>query len=87
MCGAWLFDHKVPVTLQEQVKTKKKAKHDFSSLKTEELVARQTIIRECTKSTTQLQKKMKVCGQQKYKRLLEMCIVQYEETKSVFTLQ
>ena len=32
-CGAWLFVHKVPFTLQERVKTTKTEKHAFSLLK------------------------------------------------------
>ena len=43
-CGAWLFVHKVPLTLQEHVKTTEQTKHAFSLLKRDELVTRQTIV-------------------------------------------
>ena len=43
-CGAWLFVHKVPFTLQEHVKTTKTDKIRFSLLKRDDLVTRQTIV-------------------------------------------
>ena len=43
-CGAWLFDHKVPFTLKEHVKTKKTDKTRFFSLKKDELGTQQAIV-------------------------------------------
>ena len=42
-CGAWLFVHKVPFTLQEHVKTTKTDKSRFFNAKKYELGTRQTI--------------------------------------------
>ena len=46
-CGAWLFFHKVPFTLQEHVKTTKQTKHALSLLKKYKLGTQQTIVTEC----------------------------------------
>ena len=43
-CGAWLFVHKVPFTLQEHVKTTKTDKTRFFFAKKDELGTRQTIV-------------------------------------------
>ena len=43
-CGAWLFVHEVPFTLQEQVKTAKTDKTRLSLLKKDEFVTRQRIV-------------------------------------------
>ena len=43
-CGAWLFVHKVPLTLQEHVKTTKTDKTRFFFAKKDEIGTRQTIV-------------------------------------------
>ena len=43
-CGAWLFVHKIPSTLQEQVKTTETDKTCFFFVKKNEFVLRKTIV-------------------------------------------
>ena len=50
-CGAWLFVHKVPFTLQEHVKTTKTDKTRFFFAKKD--VTRQTIVTYCSNSINQ----------------------------------
>ena len=84
-CGFWLFNHKVPFTLQEHVKTTNQTKHAFSLLERNELVTRQTLFVIVPFQSTIYRK---TCvWTTKYKGLLEKCIVPHVETKSVFTFQ
>ena len=88
-CGAWLFDHKVSFMLQEHVKTTK-----TETDKTRFFVARKrwtwykTINSYLMSHFIQPNIERKNCvWTTKYPRLLEMCIVQHEEMKSVFKFQ
>ena len=60
-CGAWLFVHKIPFTLQEHVKTTKTDKTRFFFAK--EDVTRQTIVQTSPNSMNQIWKEGIVCGQ------------------------
>ena len=60
-CGAWLFVHKVPFKLQEQVKTTKTDKTRFFFAKKD--VTRQTNFHYCSVSINQIWKERIVCGQ------------------------
>ena len=86
-CGAWFFVDKVPFMLPEHVRTTKTDKTRFFFVK-----------KRCTCYATnnfslkshfnQWNKGRKKCvWSTKYKRQLEICIVQHLEMKSVFTLQ
>ena len=86
-CGAWLFVHKVPFMLQKHVKTTKTDKTRF-------FFARKRWIWYPTNNYyfmshfNQPNIERKNCVRTtKYKSLLEMCIVQHVEMKSVFTFQ
>ena len=84
-CGAWLFVHKVPFTLQEHVNTTKTDKTRFffprkrwtcyttNSCSKKSLFNQTNIGRKNCVYTTS--------------RLLELCIVPHAETKSLFTFQ
>ena len=85
ICGAWLFVHKVPFTLQEHVKTTKIYKIRFFFAKKD--VTRQTIFTQCPVSINERIERKNCVWTLKYGRLSEMCIVQQVETKSVFTFQ
>ena len=66
-CGAWLFVHKVPFTLQEHVKTTKTDKTRFFFAKKDG--TRQTSSTYCLVSINQIWKERIVCGQHKdYRR-------------------
>ena len=43
-CGAWLFVHKVPFTLQQHVRRQKQTKHAFSSLEEDEPGSQRTTV-------------------------------------------
>ena len=86
-CGAWLFAHKVPFVLQENVKTTETDKTRF-------FFARKRWTWYPTNNCyimshfNQPNIERKNCvWTTKYKSLLEMCIVHHVETKSVFTHQ
>ena len=86
-CGAWLFVHKVPFTLQEHVKTTKTDKTRF-------FFARKRWTWYPTNNYYLMShfnqrniERKKCVWTTKYERLLEMCIVQNVETKNVFTFQ
>ena len=84
-CGAWLFVHKVPFTLQEQVKTTKTDKTLFFFAK-KRITCCPT--NNCSLMFNQPNIERKNCVRTtKNKRLLEDCIVQHVEKKSVFTFQ
>ena len=85
ICGAWLFVHKVPFTLQEHVKTTKTDKTRFFFAK-----KRRNWTNNCyiISRFNQSNLDRKICVWiTKYKKLSEMCIVQHLEMKSVFTFQ
>ena len=86
-CGVWLFVHKLPFELQEHVKTTKTDETRFFFAN-----------KRCTCYPTNNCSLMSHFNQPnlegkncvwttKYKRLLQMCIVQHVEMKSVFTFQ
>ena len=86
-CGAWLFVHKVPFMLQERVKTTKTDKTRFFFPK-KRWTWYPTNNLYLMSHFNQATIKRKNCVQTtKYKRLLEMCIVQQVELKSVFLFQ
>ena len=82
-----MFVHKVLFTLQDHVKTTKTDKHAFSLLKKDELGAQQTIVTPVSHFNQPNIERKNCVGTTKYKGLLEMCIVQQIEMKSVFTIQ
>ena len=63
-CGAWLSVHKLPITLQEHVKSTKTDHLRFFSARKIELVTRQTILQKFPILINQIKKKRIVCGQQ-----------------------
>ena len=86
-CGAWLFVHKVPFMLQEQVKTTK-------TDKTRSCLARKRRTWFPTNNYylmahfDQPNKERKNCvWTTNYERLSEKCIVQHVEPRSLFTIQ
>ena len=82
-CGAWLFVHKVPFTLQEHVKkTKTDKTRFFFAKKNMNLVPNKQMIPNVPIQSTKHRKKNCVGTTS---RLLEMCIVQH--VQSVFTFQ
>ena len=85
-CGHWLFVHKVPRMLQEHLKTIKQTKHVFSWLKKRDWYPKSNCSLMSFFNQPNVQGKKSVCTT-KYKRLLEMCIVQPVEMKIVFTFQ
>ena len=85
-CGAWLFVHKVPFMLQEYVKTTKTDKTRFSSAKRWTWYRTNNCYLMFHFNKPNIERKNCVWTT-KYKRLLEMCIVQHAEMKSVFTFQ
>ena len=86
-CGASLFVHKVPFTLQEHVKTTKTDKTRFFFAK-KRWTWYPTNNCYLTFHFNQPNIERKICvWATKYKRLLEMCNVQHVEMKSVFTFQ
>ena len=86
-CGAWLFVHKVPFTLQEHVKTTKTEKTRFFSAK-KRWTWYPTNNWYLMFQFNQPNIERKNCvWTKKHKRLLEMCIVQHVELKNVFLFQ
>ena len=86
-CGAWLFVHKVPFKLQEHLKTTKTDKTGFFFAK-KRWTCYPTNNCSLMSHFNQPNIERKNCvWTTKYKRLLEMCIVQRVEMKSVFTFQ
>ena len=86
-CGAWLFVHKVPSMLQEHVKTTKtdKTRFFFTNKRWTWYPTNNYYL---MSHFNQPNIERKNCvWTTKYKRLLEMCIVQHVEMKSVFTFQ
>ena len=84
-CGAWLFNHKVPFTLQEHVKTTKTDKTRFFFGK-----KRCYPTNNCSIMTHFNQpniEKKNCVWITNCRKLLEICIVQHVEMKSVFTFQ
>ena len=86
-CGAWLFVDKVPIMLQEHVKTRKTDKTRF-------FFARKRSTWYPTNNWYSMSHfiqpniERKNCAwTTKYRRLLEICFVQQVETKNVFTFQ
>ena len=84
-CGAWLFVHNVPFMLQEHVKTTKTDKTRFFFAK-KDVTPTNKISLLYHFNQPKMERK-KCVWTLKYERLSEMCIVQHEETKSVFTFQ
>ena len=82
-CGAWLFVHKVPFKLQEDVKMTKTDKTRFSFAKKRCYTTNNCSI-ESHFNYRNIERKNCVWTTS---RLLEMCFVQHVETKSVFTFQ
>ena len=85
-CGGWLFVHKVPLIIQEHVKTTKTDKTRFFFAKRMNLVPIKQLLFESHFNQPNLERKVCVWTT-KYRRLLEMCIVQHVEMKSVFKFQ
>ena len=86
-CGAWLFVHKVPFMLQEHVKTTKTDKTPFfSAIKRWTGLPTNNCYSMSHFNQPNIERKNCVWTI-KYKRLLEMYIVQHVETENVFTFQ
>ena len=86
-CGAWLFVHKVPFTLQEHVKTTKTDKtRVFFARKIRTWYPTNNYYLMSHFNQPNIERKDYVWTT-KYERLSEMCIVQHVEMKSVFTFQ
>ena len=86
-CAAWLFVHKVPFMLQVHVKTTKTDKSRFFFAK-KRWIWHPT--NNCCLMSHFYQPNIegKICVRTtKHKRLLEKCVVQHVEMKSVFTFQ
>ena len=86
ICGAWLFVHKVPSMLPEHVKMKKQTKHAFLLKKrwTRYPMNNCSIISHLNQPNIE---KQNCVRRTKYKRQLEMCIIEHVEMKCVFTIQ
>ena len=82
-CGAWLFVHKFPFTLQEPVKTTTTDKTRFFFVKKRCYTTNKYSVK-CHFNQPNIERKNCVWTTS---RLLEMCIVQHVETKLVFTFQ
>ena len=80
--GDWLFVHKVPFTLREHVKTTKTDKTPFSLLK--KMLYDKELFKKSHFNQPHIERKN--CAWTT-SRLLEMCMVQHVEMKSVFTFQ
>ena len=86
-CGAWLFVHKVPFMLQQQVRTTKTNKTRFFSAKERWTSYRTSNCYSMFHFKQLIIERKKCVWTLKYTRLLETCIVQHVEMKSVFKFQ
>ena len=86
-CGAQLFVHKAPFTLQEHVKTTKTDKTRFFAKKDELVTGKNICYLMSHFNQPNIERKNCVCRTTKFRRLLEICTVQPVETKSVFAFQ
>ena len=84
-CGAWLFVHKVPFTLQEHVKTTKTDKTRFFFAKKRCYPTNNFYL--MSRFNQPNMERKKCAWTTKYERTLAMCIVQHVEMKSVFTFR
>ena len=85
-CGAWLFVHKVPSCYNSTYRRHKQTKPVFYSIKKWTCYPTKNCYFMSLFNQPSLERKICVWTT-KYKRLLEMCIVQYVEMKSAFTFQ
>ena len=86
-CGAWLFVHKVPFTLQEYVKTTKTDKTRFffaRKRRTWNSTSNYYLMSRFNQPNMERKNCVWII---KYEKLSEMCFVQHVEMKSVFTFQ
>ena len=86
-CGGWLFVQKVPFMLQEHVKKKKTDKARYFFAKKSWFCYPSSNCSLMSHFNQPNIERRNFVRTTKYKRLLEMCIVQHVELKSVFTFQ